>query len=178
MMETTPSPLDADARRFRRTIATLVRRFHLAERADVACCGMTVAQAGALETLARRDGLRASRLAAALGISPSTASRNLDRLEERGLLERRHDAADGRVTRVFLTDTGRRAAARVDGAEQDFAREILGHLGPDRSRPAVELLEELLGAVKAATERCCPGAFDEAAEEMEEMKESCCGTSQ
>ena len=32
-------------------IATLVRRFSLSERADVSCCGVTVAQAATLEAL-------------------------------------------------------------------------------------------------------------------------------
>ena len=37
--------------RLRSAIRALVRRFGVAERADVACCGVTVAQAAALEAL-------------------------------------------------------------------------------------------------------------------------------
>jgi len=37
------------ARRLLENIRALVRRFSLAERADMSCCGMTVAQAATLE---------------------------------------------------------------------------------------------------------------------------------
>ena len=70
-----------DAARLLAGIRALVRRFSLSERADVECCGMTVAQAATLETLA--DGpMRLGDLGRRLGIQPSTLTRNLSRLED------------------------------------------------------------------------------------------------
>ena len=73
-------------RRLLRSVRALVRRFAVSERADVACCGMTVAQAATLETLLAEPRLRLGDLGRRLGISASTLSRNLARLEETGLV--------------------------------------------------------------------------------------------
>jgi DNA-binding MarR family transcriptional regulator len=151
---------DTDATRLRSGIRALVRRFAVSERADVACCGMTVAQAATIETLGSTGPLRLSDLGRRLGVTPSTLTRNLARLLEAGLVEREADPQDARASRVALTAAGRRAATRLEVQERDFGREILERLPPER-RPAVVLaLQDLLLAVREATERCCPGAFD------------------
>ena len=160
MSEVIATELRTDlARRLTEAISALVRRFSLAERADVACCGMTVAQAATLEALAG-GGLRLGELGRRLGISPSTLSRNLDRLEERGLVDRAPDPGDRRALRAELTVAGERAAASVREQEAEFARIVLDRL-PVGSEPAtVAAIEQLLAAVRSATEGCCPGAFD------------------
>lgn len=163
----TPTPADLDARRLRTAVAAVVRRFQLAARADLACCGMTVAQAAALESLARRDGMTPGELGRELGISPSTVTRNVDRLIERGLVRRERSPGDGRSSRVLLTPGGRDAAAAVDRIEQAFAADILDHLRQAGSIDIVQSLERLMVAVQAATERCCSGAF-------EDLAEGCC----
>ena len=140
-------------------IATLVRRFSLSERADVSCCGVTVAQAATLEALAREP-LRLGPLARRLGISPSTLTRNLERLEKDGLIAREPDPQDARASRVRRTSAGERAARRVADQELAFATEVLGRLGTERSVAVMRALGDLLAAVREATEECCPGAFD------------------
>ena len=105
--------IDPDARRFRASIRALVRRFSISERADVSCCGMTVAQAATLEALRVEGPMRAGDMGRRLGVSPSTLTRNLARLEERGWVRREADPADGRAQRVVLTREGRRAARWV-----------------------------------------------------------------
>ena len=150
----------ADAVRLRNGIRALVRRFSVTERADVACCGMTVAQAATIETLATTGPLRLGDLGRRLGITPSTLTRNLARLLESGLVDREADADDARASRVALTVAGRRAAEQLAEQEADFGREILERLPPDRRQAVVLALQDLLVAVREATERCCPGAFD------------------
>ena len=152
-------PSDDLALRLTEVIHALVRRFSLAERADVACCGMTVAQAATLEALAD-GGLRLGELGQRLGIAPSTLSRNLDRLVERGMVERGPDPDDRRALRAELTDTGRRAAASVREQEIEFSRTILDKLHGATAPATVSTLEELLTAIRSATQTCCHGAFD------------------
>lgn len=152
-------PETPDAARLRNLVAAIVRRFSLAERSDVDCCGLTVAQAATLEALQRRP-LRLAKLAQSLGITPSTLTRNLVRLESDGLIARAPDPEDARASQVSLTAAGRRAARRVGEQELGFAREVLARLGPERGREVLASLQDLLGAVRAATEECCPGAFD------------------
>jgi DNA-binding MarR family transcriptional regulator len=144
-------------------IRALVRRFGVSERADVSCCGVTVAQAAALEALEalRAEGpLRLGDLGRRLGIAPSTLTRNLARLEASGLVGREADPEDGRSYRVTLTRPGRTAARAVSAREEEFARQVLEHVPAARRAVVVESLGELLAAVRAATEECCPGAFD------------------
>ena len=158
------SPAPADAVQLRSMVAALVRRFALAERADVVCCGLTVAQAATLEAL-EGGATRLGELAQRLGISPSTLTRNLARLEADGLVAREADPEDSRAARVKLTAAGSRSAARVAAQEIAFAGSILDRLGPRRAE-VLAALGELLGAVREATEECCPGAFDHLMEDL------------
>lgn len=150
---------DDDARRLMEAIRLLVRRFSLAERADVACCGMTVAQAATLEAL-DHGGLRLGDLGTRLGIAPSTLSRNLDRLVERGLVKRGPDPHDRRALRAELTSEGKRAAAGVRQNELNFARDILSSLPTGSVSTTLDAFDNLLTAVRSATAGCCPGAYD------------------
>src|SRR5512139_130065 len=114
-----------DAAELRSVVAALVRRFSLSERADVLCCGLTVAQAATLEALREGGSLRLGPLARRLGISPSTLTRNLARLEADGLVARDADPDDARAARVRLTPAGERSAAKVEQQELAFAEGIL-----------------------------------------------------
>lgn len=156
---TAASPGLDDARALWHGIRALVRRFSLSERAEVSCCGMTVAQAATLEALRARP-LRLGTLGRRLGIHPSTVSRNLERLEKRGLVARFADGDDARAARVRLTAAGERAAREVESGTERFAESILEQLPPDRRHEVLQSLQELLRAVRRATESCCPGAFD------------------
>lgn len=149
-----------EVRRLRAAIQALVRRFSVSERADVACCGVTVAQAAALEALGTSSRIGLGDLGARLGIAPSTLSRNLDRLEERGLVRRAAWPGDGRAVSAELTEAGRRAARRLERQEGAFAGAVLAFLPEGCRREVVRSLEELLAAVRKATADCCPVAFD------------------
>jgi DNA-binding MarR family transcriptional regulator len=148
-----------EAARLRSAIRALVRRFSVSERADVECCGLTVAQAATLEALQATPGMRLSDLGKRLGITPSTLTRNLARLETEGLVCRIPDPGDGRAFQVALTVTGDRAAEGVGKQGVDFAEEVLARLPEGDRAAAVSALERLLEAVREATEDCCPGAF-------------------
>jgi DNA-binding MarR family transcriptional regulator len=173
-MMTTTAPMapvtGPDVRRLRALIRALVRRFSLSERADVECCGMTVAQAATLEALAREGTLRLGRLGQLLGIAPSTLTRNLSRIEESALVRRTTDDVDGRAVQVELTEKGRRTVARLERMEDAFAERILARLDPEARARALDGLGALLEAVRLETESCCAGAFDH----LLEGAASCC----
>ena len=159
-VQRSPKTASSDARRLRAGIRALVRRFSISERADVACCGMTVAQAATLETLATEGPMRLGDLGARLGITPSTLTRNLVRLEERGLVKRARERGDGRAFRAALTLVGKRVADDVLRQDEAFAASIVERLPARKRAAALDSLDELLIAVRDATESCCPGAFD------------------
>jgi DNA-binding MarR family transcriptional regulator len=66
--------------------------------------GLTKAQARAIAYLARSPGVSQTELAALLGIGTMAAAKLLDRMECKGLVERRPDPDDRRVRRVYLTE--------------------------------------------------------------------------
>ena len=153
------APFDDEAKRLLGSVRALVRRFALAERADVSCCGMTVAQAATLEALIGGE-LRLGDLGRRLGITASTLTRNLARLQERGLITLVPDPADGRAQLISLSSAGRLAAKEVRRQEEAFARSVLEHLPGKRTGEVLAALDELLMAIRGATESCCPGAYD------------------
>ena len=159
-MADTATAQQQDAARLLAGIRAMVRRFSLSERADMECCGMTVAQAATLETLLGDGPMRLGALGRRLGIRPSTLTRNLTRLEERGLVARETDSEDARASRAVLTQAGEKAAAAVARQAEGFADTVLGNIDANRRRLVLESFEQLLVAVREATERCCPGAYE------------------
>lgn len=160
MVPTLTRNRDTEAQRMMDSVQALVRRFALSERADVACCGITVAQAATLEALRASGPLRQGELGRRLGITPSTLTRNLTRLLDAGLVERLADPEDARATRIRLSPAGASAAETVRHQENAFARDVLEQLPAERREAIVEGLQDLLAAVRVVTETCCPGAYD------------------
>ncbi len=151
----------ADPRRLLDHVRALVRRFAVSERADVFCCGMTIAQAATLETLRIEGPLRMRELGRRLGITPSTLTRNLQRLLAAGHVKRELDPRDGRGAVIGLSASGVKLADKLERQEESFAGQILDRIDPARRAAVVERLGELLIAVREATRSCCPeGAFD------------------
>src|SRR3990170_6930810 len=106
MISTDTEAQASDVARLRSSFTALLRRFSISERADVQCCGMTVAQAATLEALGREAPLRLGRLGTLLGIAPSTLTRNLTRLEEAGFVRRASDDARGPAAPAEAEATG------------------------------------------------------------------------
>lgn len=77
----------------------------LAERMRPA--GIGIGQWAVLLFLWARDGLSQAELARVVAIEPPTMVRTIDRMVRDGLVTRVADAADGRISRIHLTDRGR-----------------------------------------------------------------------
>lgn len=105
--------------------------------------GLTLSQYGLLELLADRQSARVQELAGHAGITPSTATRILDALERRGVVERIRSDEDRRAVAVSLTIAGRQLVyaeqewlrgrqrtfyAALPGAEQELAPDLLFRL--------------------------------------------------
>jgi DNA-binding MarR family transcriptional regulator len=90
---------------------------------------------------------RMHEIAEGLQIEASTATRAVDRLERRGLVERRSDPDNRRFTRVVLTDEGRRVQANLLERRLAFTMQVLDHFGPDDRAALVRLLPELVDVV-------------------------------
>jgi DNA-binding MarR family transcriptional regulator len=69
-------------------------------------------QPSVLRALWEQEGLMHADLARSLHVQPATITKMLQRMERAGFLERRPDAEDQRISRVYLTEAGR--AIRTD----------------------------------------------------------------
>lgn len=88
--------------------------------------GITPLQYAVLQVLWEQDGLSAAEVCTRLVIDSATVTGVVDRLEKLELIERRADAADRRVNRLFLTREARRRRAPLqavmDGVNDEVAR--------------------------------------------------------
>jgi DNA-binding MarR family transcriptional regulator len=92
-------------------------------------------------------------LARHLGVSPSTLSAAIARLERRGLVRMEPVAGDGRRRRVLLTTAGHEAAVRDSVLDVRRVAALLDALSPAERRRAVAGLKLLAVAVRAFRER-------------------------
>lgn len=65
--------------------------------------GLSVIEMYILRALFERDGQHASELARAVGRAATSFTPNLDKLQDKGLIERRPDPGDRRAVRIYLT---------------------------------------------------------------------------
>ena len=70
------------------------------------------------------------------------ATRLLDRLEQMGLVTRVREGTDRRFVRNRLTGRGRQLVDSLDDVLTDLHHRQLGHLGSDRLRLLIDLLED------------------------------------
>jgi DNA-binding MarR family transcriptional regulator len=98
-----------------------------------------------------RDGLTMRELADELACDASNATGLVDRLEYRGLLERRPDETDRRIKRVCLTATGRRLREKIEARFRQ-APPAIAALTPAEQKVLRELLERALAHADAHAE--------------------------
>jgi DNA-binding MarR family transcriptional regulator len=96
----------------------------------------TIAQYRALVVLASRGPQRMVDLAAALGVTSSTAGRMCDRLVRKGLIRRHRDRADRRAVQVSIVPAGRQVVDEATARRRELIAGILAKL-PPRQRPAI-----------------------------------------
>ena len=87
--------------------------------------GISMTQVHVLLMLQHHGEMTMSRLAEMLDVSLSNATGLIDRIEERGLVERVRDPEDRRVVIVRIAPAGRRLLDEVDAINDDLLRAVL-----------------------------------------------------
>ncbi len=90
--------------------------------------GMTRAQWQLLIRLETQPGILQKELAEILEVEPITVARLVDRLEARGMVERRADPMDRRCWRLHLTEQSRPLLGEIDVQLTDMARSLCAGL--------------------------------------------------
>ncbi len=89
--------------RMERDLAAIRRALRKPLEEEIVKGGLTVPQTAVMQAIVNREGITLKDLSHAVSLAHSTVSGIVDRLEERGLLARRADPADGRVSRIYAT---------------------------------------------------------------------------
>ncbi len=126
----------------------LIRRLHqlhVALFADMTrAFTITPVQFSLLTAIAARGGADQTRLAAEVALDRSTAAATLARMEARGWITRRRDAADGRAMHCTLTAAGAATLAEVEPLAREAHRRTLERLAPAEAMRLMALMQAAL----------------------------------
>jgi DNA-binding MarR family transcriptional regulator len=133
-------------------IADVARMMRSAFDRRVRRIGLTRPQWQVLSLLHRRPGLSQSELAEMLEVERATAGRMIDRLQQKGWVQRRRDPADRRTWRLHLTAEAEAVQAGMGGIAAEMIDDAMATLHPGER----EALAEMLGRVKAQLQGMAP----------------------
>ncbi len=142
------------------TVDGIIARFRAAY-AELRCVGsermirngLSMGHLHAMSVLERHGEMPMSGLADMLDVSLSNTTGLVDRMEERGLVERHRVSDDRRIVMVRITDQGRDALRDADILKEELIRSILGALdGPklERLAAAIDDIREALDTILLA----------------------------
>lgn len=119
--------------------------------------GVYPGQPPMLFVLHHKDGRSQKELSDTLGIKPATITVMLKRMENAGLVERRQDEEDQRVSRAYLTDRGMEVCREVSQTVKVIEGECLKNFTTDEQ----VLLKRLLMQVKDNLTEGCNKKLDD-----------------
>ena len=127
-------------------VTTMMRALKIAEtKVRVAHTELSFAPAEiqTLRFVSDRDGCKLSDLGAHLGIVPTTASSLVDRLVDRGFLERARPETNRRAVSLHLTEDGRTAFGRLEAEERATMQIMLEALDESEQAAFVETMTRI-----------------------------------
>lgn len=119
---------------------------------DISSLGLTLTDFGILEALLHKGPLPVNDLGRLVSLTSGSITTAVDRLQTRGVVERRSHAADARARVVHLTRSGRKqieAVYRKHSAAMDGLGDVLA---PEEREHLVTLLKKLGMAAVAAVD--------------------------
>lgn len=117
-------------------------QFHAVARA----AGVPVAEWRILASLAGGEPLPVGQLARIVIAPQPTVTRQLDRMQAKGLVERLADESDRRLALVRITPAGEALAASLVRQARAHERRVLAPFGPDRAAQLKAMLREMIDA--------------------------------
>jgi len=96
-----------------------------------------------LKLIAANSDLQVGELARCLGVSPAASSKNLDRLEELGLVVRETSPEDRRATLLSASADGRRLVQDFERLKAERLAPAIRELGEERTEAFCDLLREV-----------------------------------
>ena len=129
----------------------LIRRLHqqstqvFQARTQAAGFDLTSVQFAALDAIAQQPGVDQASLAATIGFDRATIGGVVDRLEQKGLLQRVVSSQDRRARQLRLTSDGTRLLGAVRPVVEDLQADILAQLSANERARFMALATKALG---------------------------------
>lgn len=96
-----------------------------------------------LRALYDQDGQHASELARSVGRAATSFTPNLDKLQDKELIERQPDPSDRRAVRIFLTKKAKQKREEILGAAEDLDSQIRELFGEEEYTSFLRVLATL-----------------------------------
>jgi DNA-binding MarR family transcriptional regulator len=106
--------------------------------------GITAVQSGALYYLLDKDGCMLSELSRALMLDKSAITGLVDRLEDKGLVERRTIPSDRRAMTIYLTEEGKAAVNKCLSVTKEYNGVIKEGLSRDEVETFSRILQKII----------------------------------
>jgi MarR family transcriptional regulator, transcriptional regulator for hemolysin len=119
---------------------------------EAARFGITRAQWAVLAKVERNEGMKQTELAEQMEMQPITLTRLIDKLCENDWIERRGDASDRRVNRLYLLKAGRALLGRLSGLRPELTATALEGINPADAHRLLAQLEQIKENVRNAIE--------------------------
>lgn len=125
--------------------------------------GMTRAQWGILLWLERQPGISQKELSEFLEVEPITVARLVDRLEGRGMVERRPDPRDRRIWRLHLRPAAHAELAEIHRHRACVHDMLVSGIDPEAIESTIEALLAMKSALTARRAEPEPDLAEEVA---------------
>lgn len=112
------------------------------------CAGISPTRLRMLHELLHEDEISQNALQRIIGIDAAAVTRHLRALEDKGMIVRRSDPADGRAALVSLSGKGREEIGFYCKEKARFIGSLLGGFGEEEMESVAGLLARLLGNIR------------------------------
>ncbi len=119
---------------------------------EAARFGITRAQWAVLAKVERSEGMKQTELAELMEMQPITLTRLIDKLCDAGWIERRSDASDRRVNRLYLRKAGRQLLGKLSGLRSELTATALEGINPADAHRLLTQLEQIKENVRNAVQ--------------------------
>ncbi|MDN3707533.1 MarR family transcriptional regulator [Myroides ceti] len=113
--------------------------------------GATMALGYALLSIDKQKGTPSTALGPNMGMEPTSLTRTLRSMEEKGLIERRKNPKDGRGVNIYLTKLGKEKRELSKETVLKFNNSVLQHITEEQLKNFIEvsdIIQELISEKK------------------------------
>lgn len=121
----------------------IIRAVDLQSKRIAKSSGLTTPQVMVLQSIRELGEVTTGRLSGAVSLSQATVTTILDRLEQRGLVERYRSDRDRRIVHTKLTDSGRKALKKAPPLLHEKFIEAFADLPAARQTEMIATLEDV-----------------------------------